>query len=215
MNKDRYTSPPTSTADDAGALTVSEDSRSRVTRLLVQLEHGDRQAANDLLPLVYEELRKLAASRMARERPGQTLQATALVHEAYLRLVGDEDPRWENRAHFFGAAAEAMRRILIERARRRGRIRHGGDQVKVTLAESVADLGSNTAIDVILVDQALTKLEALDVEMARVVKLRYFAGLEIDEVAAVTGSSPRSVNRLWTAARAWLQRELASAAPVD
>jgi RNA polymerase sigma factor (TIGR02999 family) len=215
MTRDRYTSPPTASAEDAGALTVSEDSRSKVTRLLVQLEQGDRQAANDLLPLVYEELRKLASARMARERPGQTLQATALVHEAYLRLVGEDDPRWENRAHFFGAAAEAMRRILIERARRRGRVRHGGDQVKVTLAESVADAGSDTAIDVILVDQALTRLEGLDAEMARVVKLRYFAGLEIEEVAAAIGSSPRSVNRLWTAARAWLQRELASATPTD
>jgi RNA polymerase sigma factor (TIGR02999 family) len=194
-------------------MSETDDSRTRVTQLLIQIGQGDRHAANDLLPLVYEQLRKLARSRMSRERPGQTLQATALVHEAYLRLVGEQDPQWENRAHFFGAAAEAMRRILIERARHRSRLRHGGDQAKVTLDESAAVAADEAAFDVLAVDQALTKLEQLDAAMARVVKLRYFAGLEIDEVAAVIGTSERSVNRLWTAARAWLQRELATPSP--
>jgi RNA polymerase sigma factor (TIGR02999 family) len=199
-------------AEVATTMTAGEDSRAQITQLLAQIGQGNRHAANDLLPLIYEELRKLARSRMSRERPGQTLQATALVHEAYLRLVGDQDPKWDSRAHFFGAAAEAMRRILIERARHRGRLRHGGDQVKVTLDDSVAVTAEDeAAFDVLAVDQALTKLEQLDADMGRVVKLRYFAGLEIDEVAAVIGASERSVNRLWTAARAWLQRELASA----
>jgi RNA polymerase sigma factor (TIGR02999 family) len=171
----------------------------------------DPLAAKELLPLVYNELRKLARTRLARERPGQTLQATALVHEAYLRIAGDAGSEWHNRGHFFAAAAEAMRRILIERARRRARLRHGAAGIRVTLAESLVEDDSADAVDVLAVDQALVKLERLDPAMAQVVKLRYFGGLEIDEVAAALGSSPRSVNRLWTAARAWLQREMATA----
>jgi len=186
---------------------MSEAQASRITQLLGEIRQGKPQAADELLPIVYEELRKLARSRMARERPGQTLQATALVHDAYLRLVGDADPGWANRAHFFAAAAESMRRILVERARRKARIRHGGDQARVTLEES-ACVQSEDAADLLAIDQALNRLATFDAQMARVVVLRYFGGLEIDEVAAAMELSPRGVNRLWTAARAWLQREL-------
>jgi RNA polymerase sigma factor (TIGR02999 family) len=182
----------------------------RITRLLVQMRDGAPHAAEELLPIVYDELRKLARARMARERPGQTLQATALVHEAYLRLAADSDPGWANRAHFFAAAAECMRRILVDRARRKARIRHGGDQVRVTLDESPAGDTPDEA-DVLAVDQALRRLEQLDGQMAQVVVLRYFGGLEVEECAAALGLSPRTVNRLWTAARAWLQRELTRA----
>lgn len=187
---------------------MAEVRSQRITELLTQMRQGQRQAADELLPLVYEELRKLAHARMARERPGQTLQATALVHEAYLRLVGDSEPHWENRAHFFASAAEAMRRILVERARRKARVRHGGGQLRTSLDENVV-ASEAAAVDVVAVDQALTRLEQLDPQMAQLVSLRYFAGLEIEEAAAAMNLSPRSVNRLWTAARAWLQCELA------
>ncbi len=186
---------------------MTEARASRITQLLEAFREGKPKAADELLPAVYEELRKLARARMAHERPGQTLQATALVHDAYLRLVGDADPGWANRAHFFAAAAEAMRRILVERARRKARIRHGGDQERVTLEES-ACVQPEDAADLLAIDQALERLAAIDTQMARVVVLKYFGGLEIDEVAAAMDLSARSVNRLWTAARAWLQREL-------
>jgi RNA polymerase sigma factor (TIGR02999 family) len=180
----------------------------RITELLTQIRQGQRQAADELLPIVYEELRKLARARMARERPGQTLQATALVHEAYLRLVGDTDARWENRAHFFAAAAQAMRRILVERARRKSRAKHGAGQARASLNES-AVASTDDAVDVVAVDQALIRLQQVDEQMAQLVTLRYFGGLEVEEAAAVMKLSPRSANRLWTAARAWLQCELA------
>lgn len=196
------------TGGGAKANVVAEERVQRITALLTQIRQGQRQAADELLPLVYQELRKLARARMAREKPGQTLQATALVHEAYLRLVADADPRWENRAHFFAAAAEAMRRILVERARRKSRVRHGAGQLRASLNES--NIGKvDDAVDVIAVDQALSRLEKLDEQMAQLVTLRYFGGLDVDEAAAVMNLSPRSVNRLWTAARAWLQTELA------
>jgi len=188
---------------------VAEEKKRRVTELLTAIRQGQRQAASDLLPIVYEELRKLAHARMARERPGQTLQATALVHEAYLRLVGDADARFENRAHFFGAAAEAMRRILIEQARRKASERHGGALRKTTLQED-SSASAQDASDLLAIDAALTRLAEKDAQMAQVVTLRYFAGLEIDEVAAALEISSRSVNRQWTAARAWLQRELSA-----
>lgn len=187
---------------------MAERDARRITELLTQIRQGQRQAADELLPIVYEELRKLARARMAREPAGQTLQATALVHEAYLRLVADADPRWENRAHFFAAAAEAMRRILVERARRRSRVKHGGGLLRASLDESVA-AGAHDAIDVVAVDQALDRLQRLDGQMAQLVTLRYFGGLEVEEAAAVMNLSPRSVNRLWNVARAWLQVELA------
>lgn len=193
---------------EGGAISVAEERAQRITELLTQIRRGERQASDELLPIVYEELRKLARARMAREPGGQTLQATALVHEAYLRLVADSDPRWENRAHFFAAAAEAMRRILVERARRRARVRHGGGQMRATLSDSIA-MGTVDAVDVVAVDQALTRLKKLDDQLAQLVTLRYFGGLDVKEAAAVMNLSPRSVNRLWTAARAWLQVELA------
>jgi RNA polymerase sigma factor (TIGR02999 family) len=178
-----------------------------VTDLLVRVRAGERQASTELLPLVYEELRRLARARLAREAPGQTLQPTGLVHEAYLRLVGADDPTWENRGHFFAAAAEAMRRILIERARRYAAERHGGGQVRVTLQDDLAST-AHQAEELLALDQALSRLEGHDPQMAQVVKLRYFAGLEIDETARALQTSTRSVNRMWTAARAWLAREL-------
>lgn len=180
----------------------------QVTRLLNELAGGTQNASEQLLPLIYDELRRLARSRMARERPGQTLQATALVHEAYLRLVGDADIGWDSRGHFFAAAAEAMRRILIDRARRRGRQRHGGGLAKATLDEGVIAGAQPREEDVEALDQALARLETQDAKMAQVVKLRYFAGLTVDETAAAMDAAPRTVNRLWTAARVWLHREM-------
>jgi RNA polymerase sigma factor (TIGR02999 family) len=178
-----------------------------VTDLIQRMRAGEAHAAEELLPIVYEELRRLARARLAREKPGQTLQPTALVHEAYLRLVGDVDPSWENRAHFFAAAAEAMRRILIERARRYAAGKHGGGQVRVTLGENLTST-ARQADELMALDQALTRLERRDAQMASVVKLRYFAGLEIEETAQALSTSARTVNRLWTAARAWLAHEL-------
>ncbi len=182
----------------------------QITRLLSLANAGDKQAADDLLPLVYGELRKLARSRMRHEQPGQTLQATGLVHEAYLRLVGSEDIAWDSRGHFFAAAAEAMRRILIERARRKSRIRHGGELRRASMHTDilVVDDADSQLLDL---DQALTDLEAQDRQMANVVKLRYFAGLSIEETAAALNISPRSVNRSWVAARAWLKLALGDA----
>lgn len=182
----------------------------QVTDVLRRVRSGEARAAEDLLPLVYEELRSLARVRLAQESPGLTLQPTALVHEAYLRLVGDDDPGWQNRAHFFGAAAEAMRRILIERARRRATERHGGGQRRVTLDDDIA-AAMQSDEELLALDQALTRLEARDGQMAAVVKLRYFAGLGVDETAQALGASTRTVNRLWTAARAWLARDLGAA----
>jgi RNA polymerase sigma factor (TIGR02999 family) len=179
-----------------------------VTHILAAIQAGDLAAAGQLLPLVYEELRKLAAHRMADEKPGQTLDATALVHEAYLRLVrpGDEE-RWENRGHFFAAAAEAMRRILVETARRKKAKKHGGDLVRVDL-ETVALPESDERHDLLALDAALTRLAEQDPQAARLVELRHFTGLSVPEAAGVLGVSPRTADRLWAFARAWLHREL-------
>jgi RNA polymerase sigma factor (TIGR02999 family) len=179
----------------------------RVTELLARIGQGQRAATDELLPLVYTELRQLARVRMSGERPGQTLQATALVHEAYLRLVGGAELAWDSRGHFFAAAAEAMRRILIERARRVGRLKHGGDLQRVTL-DAVEPGYMPDHAELLAIDEALSRLEDLDETMARVVKLRYFGGLSIEETARAMGISTRSVNRAWTGARAWLRREL-------
>jgi RNA polymerase sigma factor (TIGR02999 family) len=187
---------------------MGSESRQQVTLLLDQIRNGNRQASEDLLPLVYDELRGLARARMARERPGQTLQPTALVHEAYLRLLGDEEAAWDNRGHFFAAAAEAMRRIQIERARRYARVRHGGEQRRVTLDDAVAGIAPRSE-EILAVDEALSRLEQHDATMAQVVKLRYFAGMSVEETANAMDSSQRTVNRLWTAARAWLRRAMA------
>ena len=179
---------------------------SDVTRILNAIEQGNAGAADDLLPLVYEELRLLAAQKMAQERPGQTLQATALVHEAYLRLVED-DQDWNSRGHFFKAAAEAMRRILVESARSKGRLKRGGDRQRVELRE--ADLGiENTSDDLLTVNEALDKLSVEEPAVADIVKLRYFAGLTIDQVAELQGISRRSVIDHWAYARSWLTREI-------
>jgi RNA polymerase sigma factor (TIGR02999 family) len=181
-----------------------------VTRLLDAAAAGDPKAAAHLLPLVYDELRKLAAARLAAERPGQTLQATALVHEAYLRLVGQGDNAgWNGRGHFFGAAAEAMRRILVELARRKGRVQHGGSLHRVEL-EDVPAVGDSQADDLLALDDALAALARVEPLKAEVVKLRYFAGLTIDETAACLGISPATAKRHWAVARAWLYRHLSA-----
>lgn len=183
-----------------------------VTRILQAIDDGDREAAAELLPAAYEELRRMAAQKMAGERGGHTLQATALVHEAYLRLAPDgEQPRWETRGHFFAAAAEAMRRILIESARRKQAIKRGGDQRHETLHESQLVIETEAlSEEIIAVDEALAKLEIENELAAQVVKLRYFSGLSIDETASVLEVAPRTVDRAWRGAKAWLQMELSA-----
>ena len=180
-----------------------------VTLILQSIEQGDAHAAERLLPLVYQELRGLAAYKMAHERAGQTLQPTALVHEAYLRLLGPdgESQPWQSRGHFFSAAAEAMRRILVDNARRKGRQKRGGDFERVTWEESRFGVGP-PATELLEVDEALKKLEQEDPDMAGLVKLRYFAGMTVAETASVLGVSPRTVNRQWECARAWLYCEI-------
>ncbi len=182
---------------------------SEVTRILEAVHRGDAHAAEDILPLVYEELRKLAAARMAREAPGQTLQATALVHEAWLRLVGSGDRQWNGRGHFFGAAAEAMRRILVERARKRARVRHGGEWERVAL-DHVTMATEDSDDTILAIHDALEKLAAGSPQKAEVVKLRYFGGLEHAEIAEVLGVSEPTVHRYWAYARSWLYAELKS-----
>ena len=177
---------------------------SDVTRLLEAASSGDRQAAAEVLPLVYEELRKLAAAWLSAERPGQTLQPTALVHEAYLRLVGDGQPSgWNGRGHFFAAAAEAMRRILINRARDKHRLKRGGDRIRVDL-DAFTDPATAPNADLLELDDALDRLAGTHPQAAELVKLRFFAGLTLSEAGALLGLSTRSVNRLWAFARAWL-----------
>jgi RNA polymerase sigma factor (TIGR02999 family) len=179
-----------------------------LTRILDAISLGDSRASAELLPLVYDELRKLAAHRLAHERPGQTLQATGLVHEAYVRLVGNaNDAEWSNRGHFFAAAAEAMRRILIENARRKERIRHGGELKRVDL-DSRIDVTEDPDTNLLALDEALSQLEAEEPKAAKVVKLRYFAALTIEETALALGLSVRTVNRHWAFARAWLYERL-------
>jgi RNA polymerase sigma factor (TIGR02999 family) len=181
---------------------------SNVTRLIDAAARGDPQAAADLLPLVYDELRKLAAVRMANEKPGQTIQATALVHEAYLRLVGSgENSQWSGRGHFFAAAAEAMRRILVESARRKKRVKHGGQRQRVDLHEQPAPDGP-PADDILALDQALTRLAAEDPEAAQIVQLHFFAGLPIERVADTLSVSRATAYRQWSYARAWLRNAM-------
>jgi len=174
-----------------------------VTRILNAIEHGDPHAADELLPLVYEQLRQLAAKKLAHESPHQTLQPTALVHEAWLRLIGNQRVQWDGRAHFFGAAAEAMRRILINNARRKRAVRHGGGQQRVNLEEIDA---ATTARDdeMLAVDEALEKLAAHDKTKAELVKLLYFVGMTIPEAASVLGISEPTAKRYWSYSRAWL-----------
>ena len=194
---------------------------SRVTHILSAIEEGAPHAAEQLLPLVYDELRKLAAQKMSQEAPGQTLQATALVHEAYLRLVanpgresGVREPQWNSRGHFFAAAAESIRRILIERARWKCRAKHGGERQRIDLNEalSIADAPSPAILDL---DEALKRLEVNDPLAANLVKLRYFGGLSMPKAAEALGISLRNAERNWTYARTWLHREIAQLDPND
>ncbi len=178
-----------------------------VTRILADIERGDGRAAEELLPLVYAELRALASQRLAGEGPGHTLQPTALVHEAYIRLVGDTSQEWENRRHFFAAAAQAMRRILIESARKRKRLKRGGDRRR--LPANLAELAeTHNFEEIVAVDDAIRRLEEEDPQAAEIVRLRFFAGLSVDQTAEVLERSPRTVAREWTYARAWLFRVL-------
>jgi RNA polymerase sigma factor (TIGR02999 family) len=182
-----------------------------VTQILQAVEAGDPKATDQLLPLVYDELRKLAAARLAEERPGQTLQPTALVHEAYLRLVDVERAQnWNSRGHFFAAAAEAMRRILVDHARRKQSKKRGGDRRRLDL-DQVAVATSERSDDVLDIDAALSGLADIDPQAAELVKLRYFAGLSIPQAAAALGISPRGADFLWAYARAWLLRSLGGA----
>lgn len=181
---------------------------SAVTLILNAIEAGDPHAAAQLLPLVYDELRKLAAQKLAHEKPGQTLDATALVHEAYLRLLGDDaEQSWSNRGHFFAAAAEAMRRILIDKARRKRSRKHGGGMVRHDL-ESIAPVDSEPDTELLALDTALTRLTEKDAAKAELVRLRYFAGLTLDECAVMLGIAPSTADRWWAYARAWLYSEI-------
>ena len=186
---------------------------SEVTAILDRIQRGDTKAASEILPVVYEELRALAAARLARESPGLTLQPTALVHEAYLRLVCDAgiEPAWNSRGHFFAAAAEAMRRILVEAARRKGRIRHGGDFRRVELPDVEAP-DESEGEELLLLDEALRRFAAVRPEAARLVELRFFAGLTLEESAAAVGVSERTAQRMWAFGRAWLRRDMERAA---
>jgi RNA polymerase sigma factor (TIGR02999 family) len=181
---------------------------SDVTQILAAIDSGDAKAAGELLPLVYEELRKLAGDRMRGEGAGHTLGATALVHEAYLRLVGRHDPGWQNRGHFFAAAAEAMRRILVDGARRKRRVTHGGGRAQLELADQRVAGFDGGGVDLLALDEALAKLERDDAGKARLVSLRFFAGLSVEEAAATLGISRATADRWWAYARAFLYCEM-------
>jgi RNA polymerase sigma factor (TIGR02999 family) len=192
-------------ADRLGAHQASKpfEFMTEITLVLQAMGRGDSRASEELLPLVYDELRRHAAARMAREAAGQTLQPTALVHEAWMRLVGDGDRTWQNRAHFFGAAAEAMRRILIENARRKSRLKHGGDQVRLDLDQ--LELAATTPDEkILLIDEALERLRTQDPEKAQVVVLKFFGGYTNQEVAANLGVTERTIERHWAYAKTWL-----------
>jgi RNA polymerase sigma factor (TIGR02999 family) len=187
----------------------------QVTRILTAINDGDSHAVEQLLPLVYDELRKLAAVRLANEKPGQTLQATALVHEAYLRLVGTENnQRWDSRGHFFAAAAEAMRRILVDQARRKQGPKAGGHLQRVELEEAEAAVGG-PKLDILALNEALEKLAAIDPRKAELVKLRYFAGLTIDQTARALGVAPSTVDLDWAYAKSWLFAEMSGSAAAE
>lgn len=180
-----------------------------VTQILRRIEQGDAVAAEQLLPLVYDELRKLAVLKMAQESPGQTLQATALVHEAYLRLVDVDQPQhWDGRGHFFAAAAESMRRILVENARRKGRVKHGGELDRIDI-DSVPVIAPQIHEDLVALDEALDRLKVIDPQAVELVHLRYFVGLSGAEAAEMMGISTRTAERVWAFGKAWLRREIA------
>jgi RNA polymerase sigma factor (TIGR02999 family) len=180
---------------------------SNVTRILTAIEQGDVRAADELLPIVYEELRRLAAQKMSKEQPGQTLQATALVHEAYIRLIGSDDRDWSGKTHFFAAAAEAMRRILIDSARRKQRLKRGGARQRINL-ENADIVTEGTSDDIVALDEALAKLAQEDPVKADLVKLRYFAGLTIEQSARILNISRATADRYWSYSRAWLFEEI-------
>lgn len=179
-----------------------------VTQLLVNWSQGDQAALNDLMPLVYQELRRLAAGYLRRERSDHTLQSTALVHEAFLRLIDQNRIQWQNRAHFFGVAAQMIRRILVDHARTQNRVKRGAGAPKLSLDEAIALPNSGSDVDLVSLDDALSRLAALDPQQSRIVELRFFAGLSIDETAEVVGVSPATVKREWTMAKAWLYQNL-------
>jgi RNA polymerase sigma factor (TIGR02999 family) len=186
---------------------------SAVTSILSAIEQGDPHAAEQLLPLVYDELRTLAAQKLAQEKPGQTLQATALVHEAYVRLVDAQQAQeWNSRGHFFAAAAEAMRRILVDRARSKNALKRGGDRARIDL-DQLAPTDDDRAVELTLLDEALGELEKHDPAAANLVKLRYFAGLTHQQAAEALGMTRRAADRLWALARAWLFRRIAESQP--
>jgi RNA polymerase sigma factor (TIGR02999 family) len=193
---------------------MTDSTKHNVTRLLAAMNAGEPQAAEDLLDLIYGELREMAARKMAHEPPGHTLQATALVHEAFLRLAGDGKAQWDNRAHFFSAAAEAMRRILIERARKHGRLKRGGGRKRVELPENLANDDSRSA-ELLALDEAIGRLETFDKRKSDIVKLRYFVGMTIAETAEALSVSAATVKSDWVYARTWLHREIAGAASSD
>lgn len=190
---------------------MSSDSEN-VTRLLEDWSQGNHRALEELLPLIYNELRQLAHNFLYRERPGHTLQTTALVHEAYLKLIDQKDARWQNRSHFFAIAAQAMRRILIDSARRHAAMKRGGPQEKLSLDE-VPNVSLEPNVKLLALDEALTALAEIDPEQSRIVELRYFGGLTIEETAEVMNSSPATVKREWAMARAWLHQALTDQSP--
>jgi len=193
---------------DPESAPTSGEGPQQVTLLLGAIAEGDSRAASDLLPIVYDQLRALARAQMAREKPGMTLQPTALVHEAYLRLVGDSHVQWNSRAHFFGAAAQAMRRILVEAARGRRQAKRGGGRDRVELHDDVASTEDPNQVDHIALDDALTRLESIDKRKSDVVMLRYFAGLSVEESAAALNISTATVKNDWAYAKAWLYKEM-------
>jgi RNA polymerase sigma-70 factor (ECF subfamily) len=186
---------------------VEHEPPSEVTRLLYGWRDGDRAALDALLPLVYEELRRLAHAHLRKERPDHTLQSAALVNEAYLRLIGLHSPRWESRTHFFAIAARLMRQILVDYARRRGTAKRGAGVAKVTLNDAL-QVSPRTVVDIVALDDALTALAAFDARQSRVVELRFFGGLTLEEISTALDIAPATVQREWTAARAWLHREM-------
>ncbi len=186
---------------------MNERNSPEITQLLLKWQKGDEHALADLIPLVYAELRKMAANFMRRQRPGHTLQTTALINEAYMRLVDSNRVNWQDRGHFFAVAAQLMRRILVDSARRRNSLKRGGDRVLITLDEK-ADLAVEKQTDMVKLDEALERLARLSSRQAKIVEMRYFAGLTEDQTAEVLGISSRTVRREWSLARAWLYREL-------
>jgi RNA polymerase sigma factor (TIGR02999 family) len=191
---------------------MTENKRQKVTQILSAASSGNQEAAKELWDFVYDELRKLASRKMAHTPPGQTLQPTALVHEAYLRLVGDQEQQWENRAHFFGAAARAMRNVLVDQVRKKGRIKRGGQAQRIPFSQIVCTSESQP-LDILALDEALKRLEKDDPRLVEVALLRFFAGLTIEETAKAMGVSTSTVEREWSYARAWLYREIKKGDP--